>query len=84
MKKFFGIISTILFIVGLASYVSMYFGSYDSVILAGMIASVIGLILAFFADKGIYRRIGLFGNAIVLSISLILPFIVTTFFWNQP
>lgn len=84
MKNIFGIISTILFIVGLVCYVSMFFGSYDSVILAGIIASVIGFILAFFAKKDVFKQIGLFGNAIVLIISIILPFIVTTFFWNQP
>lgn len=83
MKKALGIISTILFIVGLVCYVAMFFGN-DSYLLGGVIASIMGFILALFAEKGAYKRIGLFGNAIIVIIAVIFPFIVTTFFWNRP
>lgn len=83
MKKVNGILSTILFFVGLACYIAMFFGN-DSFLLSGVIASVIGFILALFAENGAYKRIGLFGNAIIVIGAVIFPFIVTTFFWNEP
>ena len=83
MKKMVGIISTILFFIGLASYIAMLFGN-DNFLLGGVIVSAVGFILAFFAEKGVYKRIGLFGNAIILIVAVIFPFIVTTFFWNEP
>lgn len=83
MKKVSGIISAILFVVGLLCYVVMLFGN-DSFLLSGVIASAIGFILALFAEKGAYKGIGLIGNAIIVIVGVIFPFIVTTFFWNQP
>ncbi|MEH7356194.1 hypothetical protein V7150_22005 [Neobacillus drentensis] len=83
MKKVLGIISTILFFIGLASYIAMFFGN-DNFLLGGVIVSAIGLILAFFAGKGVYKRIGLIGNAIFIIVAFIFPLIVTTFFWNKP
>lgn len=83
MKKTSGIISTILFVVGLICYVVILFGN-DRFLIGGVIASAIGFVLALFAEKGAYKRIGLFGNAIILIVAVIFPFIVTTFFWNQP
>jgi hypothetical protein len=56
----------------------------DDFLLAGVILSAIGFILALFAEKGVYKKVGLIGNGIIIFIAVIIPFIVTTFFWNEP
>ncbi|MGX9134980.1 hypothetical protein ACWV26_11470 [Rummeliibacillus sp. JY-2-4R] len=83
MKSKIGLFSSILFIVGLASYIIALFGK-DSYLLVGVIATAIGFLLALFAEKGVYKRIGLIGNGVIVFIGVIFPFIVTTFFWNEP
>ncbi|WP_425445472.1 hypothetical protein [Virgibacillus ndiopensis] len=82
MKKMAGILSYILFLFGIASYIVIFLGN-DSFLLTGVIISAIGFILALYAEKP-FKKIGLFGNGLVLLIAFIIPFIVTTFFWNEP
>lgn len=83
MRKIVSILSTILFFTGLASYIAVLFGN-DNFLLGGVIVSIIGFILALFAEEGVYKKIGLIGNGIIIFIAVIIPFIVTTFFWNEP
>ncbi|MFC4025523.1 hypothetical protein ACFOUV_17215 [Oceanobacillus longus] len=83
MNSKIGVLSTVLFFVGLVSYIFVLFGN-DSFLIVGVIVSVIGFILALLAEKGMYKKIGLLGNGIILFITIVFPFIVTTFFWNQP
>lgn len=83
MKKILSIVSTVLFFIGLMSYILILFGN-DNFLLVGVIASTIGFILALFAEKGVYKKVGLIGNGIIIFIAVIIPFIVTTFFWNEP
>ncbi|WP_085994590.1 hypothetical protein [Oceanobacillus senegalensis] len=83
MKSKLGGFSTILFFVGLVSYIAVLFGN-DNFLLFGVILSAIGFVSALFAEKEVYKKIGLVGNGIILFISIVIPFIVTTFFWNKP
>lgn len=83
MKKLSGVISTILFFIGFVFYIAMFFGN-DNFLLSGVIVSAIGVIFSFFSDKGIYKRIGLFGNGMIIIAAVVFPFLVTTFFWNKP
>ncbi|TDL32086.1 hypothetical protein E2R51_12065 [Jeotgalibacillus sp. S-D1] len=68
---------------GLVSYIIVLFGN-DYLLLVGVILSALGFILALFAKKDMYRILGLIGNGILLFITIVIPFIVTTFFWNTP
>ncbi|KIL51513.1 hypothetical protein KP77_10250 [Jeotgalibacillus alimentarius] len=83
MKSKLGVFSTILFLIALVSYIAVLFGN-DSFLLVGVILSVLGFILGLFSEKGVYRKIGLIGNGIILFVTIVIPFIVTTFFWNRP
>jgi hypothetical protein len=83
MKSKLGIFSTLLFFIGLISYIAVLFGN-DSFLFIGVILSALGFVLALFAEKGMYKKVGLVGNGILLIISIVIPFIVTTFFWNTP
>jgi hypothetical protein len=83
MKSKLGIYSTLLFFIGLISYIAVLFGN-DSFLFIGVILSALGFVLALFAAKGMYKKVGLVGNGILLIISIVIPFIVTTFFWNTP
>ncbi|MEN1970052.1 hypothetical protein WMZ97_18510 [Lentibacillus sp. N15] len=83
MRSKLGGFSTILFFVGLVSYGVVLLVN-DSFLLGAVIVSAIGFILALFAEKGVYKKIGLFGNGIILVITIVIPFIVITFFWNEP
>jgi hypothetical protein len=83
MKSKLGIFSTLLFFIGLISYIAVLFGN-DSFLFIGVILSALGFVLALFAEKGMYKKVGLVGNGIIIIISIVIPFIVTTFFWNTP
>ena len=83
MKRTFSIISFILFLVALAAYTAVFLG-YDTFLLPGVIVSVVGIIVALFSEKGVYKRIGLIGNSLIVFSAVIIPMIVTTFFWNTP
>ncbi|MDX1771649.1 MAG: hypothetical protein R3328_08985 [Planococcaceae bacterium] len=83
MKSKLGVLSTILFLIGLVSYVVVLFGN-DSFLSVAVISSALGFILGLFAEKGMYKKIGLIGNGVILFTTIIIPFIVTTFFWNRP
>ncbi|UOR12812.1 hypothetical protein [Halobacillus amylolyticus] len=83
MKRIFSIFSSVLFFIGLAFYIAVLFG-YDTFLLGGVIVSVIGFILALFGEKDIYKKIGLIGNGLIIFVTVLIPFIVTTFFWNEP
>ncbi|MDX8361517.1 hypothetical protein [Cytobacillus sp. IB215316] len=84
MKKKLSVLSAILFIIGLITFVLMLIGIDDYLYNFGIFVSVIGLFLAMFAEKGLYRKIGLVGNGVIVLFIIIIPLIVTTFFWNTP
>ncbi|MBE4909870.1 hypothetical protein IMZ08_17685 [Bacillus luteolus] len=83
MKSKIGGVSTVLFFVGLLLYCLAFMGN-DRFLLGAVIVSAIGLILALIAGKSTYKIIGLFGNGIIIIITIVVPFLVTTFFWNHP
>ncbi|WP_230980710.1 hypothetical protein [Rossellomorea arthrocnemi] len=83
MKKYLTIGSFLFFLISLIIYILSFLG-YDTFLLPAVIISVIGFITALFGEKSIYRKIGLFGNGVILVVVLLIPFIVTTFFWNSP
>ncbi|GGB55707.1 hypothetical protein F3157_08325 [Virgibacillus dakarensis] len=83
MKKIVGTLSTVFFLFGLAAYILALLGN-DSFWFGGVVVSAIGFLLAFFAEKGVVRKTGLIGNGAIVFITIIIPFIVTTFFWNEP
>lgn len=83
MKSKIGEFSTVLFLLGLLLYCLAFIGN-DRFLLGAVIVSTIGFILALFAEKSTFKIIGLFGNGIIIIITIVVPFIVTTFLWNQP
>jgi uncharacterized protein YqgC (DUF456 family) len=83
LKKYLTIGSFLFFLISLIIYILSFLG-YDTFLLPAVIISVIGFITALFGEKSIYRKIGLFGNGVILVVVLLIPFIVTTFFWNSP
>lgn len=83
MKGKLSIFSSLLFFIGLISYIAVLFGN-DNFLFIGVVLSALGFILALFAEKGLYKKVGLFGNGIIIIIAIVIPFIVTTFFWNTP
>ncbi|MEI2664182.1 hypothetical protein [Rossellomorea sp. LJF3] len=83
MKKVFSLGSFIIFLVGLVFYFLALLGK-DTFLLPAVITAVIGFLAALFGEKTAYRKIGLFGNGLILVVGLLLPFVVTTFFWNKP
>ncbi|WP_406687741.1 hypothetical protein [Rossellomorea vietnamensis] len=83
MKKIFSVGSFIIFLIGLVFYFLTLLGN-DIFLFPAVIMAVIGFLAALFGEKTIYRKIGLFGNGLILVIGLLLPFVVTTFFWNKP
>ncbi|MYL18616.1 hypothetical protein GLW04_01870 [Halobacillus litoralis] len=83
MRRKLGIISTVLFLVSLAAYITTLSGN-DAFLFAGVVIAVLGLVFAMLSEKGTYRKIGFMGNGLILLVSIIIPFIVTTFFWNTP
>ncbi|MCA1060446.1 hypothetical protein LCL96_16025 [Rossellomorea aquimaris] len=83
MKKAFSIGSLIIFIIGLVFYFLTLSGK-DTFLLPAVITAVVGFLSGLFGEKTIPRKIGLFGNGLLLVVGLLLPFVVTTFFWNKP
>ncbi|MFG6147627.1 hypothetical protein [Halobacillus sp. B23F22_1] len=83
MRRNPGIISSVLFLISLVAYTSMLFGN-EIFLFTGVIVSIIGKVFALFSKKGIYRKIGLIGNGLIVLVLIIVPLIVTTFFWNTP
>jgi hypothetical protein len=83
MKKALGILSSILYGISLFSYV-LFLATGSNVLIIVVGASTGGFILALFSEKGVLKKIGLIGNGLILIISVIIPLIVTTFFWNSP
>ncbi|MGP4070330.1 hypothetical protein [Halobacillus sp. B29] len=83
MRRKLGIISTVLFLVSLVAYITMLSGN-DAFLFAGVFISLLGVVFAMFSNKGPYRNIGLIGNGLIILVVIIIPFIVTTFFWNTP
>ncbi|WP_051428408.1 hypothetical protein [Bacillus sp. J33] len=83
LKSKLGVLSAILFFIGLVSYIPVLFGN-DHFLLGGLIISVIGFLFALIAEKGAFKKAGLIGNCMIIFIAAIIPFIVTTFFWNEP
>ncbi|TRM10871.1 hypothetical protein FH966_03570 [Lentibacillus cibarius] len=84
MKSKLGGFSTILFLIGLVSYIVVFLGNDNFLLVGGVIISAIGFILALFAEQGVYKKIGLIGNGIIIFIAFVIPFIVTNFLWNRP
>jgi hypothetical protein len=88
MKKYLNIISVIIFGFDLMVYI-LFFNGIDLVpdeaVFPVMISgSVIGVVLSWFGNKGVSRNIGMFGNAFILVLTVIVPLIVRTFIWNTP
>jgi hypothetical protein len=83
LKKVFSIGSFTIFLIGLVFYFLTLLGN-DTFLLPAVIMAGIGFVAALFGEKTIYRKIGLFGNGLILVIGILLPFVVTTFFWNKP
>ncbi|MGG4169385.1 hypothetical protein ABEW00_18235 [Rossellomorea vietnamensis] len=83
MKKVFSMASFIIFLVGLVFYLLALLGK-DTFLLPAVITAVVGFLAGLFGEKTIQRKIGLIGNALILVVGLLLPFVVTTFFWNKP
>ena len=83
MRKALGILSTILFLAGILTYLLTLFG-YDQFLLIGVILAFAGFVLSLFASRSVYQKIGAFGNGVILFFAILLPFFVTTFLWNQP
>ncbi|PFA63354.1 hypothetical protein CN378_18600 [Bacillus sp. AFS015802] len=75
--------SFIFFLIGLGLYSFSLLGK-DTFLLPSVIIAAIGFVAALFGEKVIYRKLGLFGNGLILVVGLLIPFIVTTFFWNKP
>ncbi|MCC5800844.1 hypothetical protein H7H33_03385 [Rossellomorea vietnamensis] len=72
-----------LFLIGLVFYFLTLLGK-DTFLLPAVIIAVIGFVAGLFGEKTLQRKIGLFGNGLILVVGLLLPFVVTTFFWNKP
>ncbi|QTC41662.1 hypothetical protein I7V34_21935 [Bacillus sp. V3] len=83
MKKKLSFLSFVLFLIGALFYVMMLFGR-DEFLLAGVSCSAAGLIIALFSERGTFKKIAIAGNVVIVGVALIVPFIVTTFFWNTP
>ncbi|BCB03948.1 hypothetical protein [Bacillus sp. KH172YL63] len=83
IKKRLGLISCSLFALSAVAYVVMLTG-YDGLLFMGALLALAGLITALFSEKGLYKRIGLIGNGTLLVIVILVPTVVTTFFWNTP
>ncbi|TMU87269.1 hypothetical protein FGG79_03835 [Bacillus sp. BHET2] len=83
MRKKLSVISFLLFLIGAAAFIAMLLG-YDRFLFAGVIISVAGFVTALFSEKGLYKRVGLFGNGGIVFVAIIVPLVVTTFFWNTP
>lgn len=89
MKKYEGI-SFVLFIFLALVYLVSIYGGVDLfpgqiTIIILTVFPIIGLILAFSSKGGGFLKvISIIGNLAVLMIAVIVPVIVTTFFWNQP
>lgn len=85
MKKL-GIISIALFLISLLVFGVWFFdeqalnGTFAMIV--AIIFPIIGLFTAF-KSKGALKIIGVFGNAFVLTFSVVLP-ALSTLFWNQP
>ena len=88
MKKYLSIVSFILFFITLIGVITFNSdtGIYkrEFAILFIWILPSIGLVLAIVGKKGFIRVAGLVGNILILIFTAVIPFVVTTFFWNQP
>lgn len=83
MKITLGVLSTILFLAGILTYLLTLFG-YDNFLFMGVVLASVGFLLSLFASRSVYQKVGAFGNGIFLFLAVFLPFIAMTFLWNQP
>ena len=88
MKRNLGWISVIIFVAAFMLYVLTIFFNQElfpgTVTLSLLILlPIIGLITSVMAHKGTAKVIGLTGNAFVLLIAAVIPF-VASLFWNSP
>ncbi len=84
MRRKIGSFSSILFFIGLSSYLIALVFAIDIFMICWVIASGIGFILALFAEKGVSRKNGLIGNGVIIFITVVLPFLVRTLYWTGP
>ncbi|MEK4666542.1 hypothetical protein [Niallia sp. FSL R7-0271] len=88
MKKYLSIASFIIFFITLAGVITFYSDSgsvkRESAIFFIWILPTIGLILGIFGKKGFFKIGGLIGHILILTFTAVIPFVVTTFFWNTP
>ncbi|WP_168413099.1 hypothetical protein [Bacillus salacetis] len=66
-----------------ASYFAVLMG-HDRLLMPAVILSGIGLVAALFAGKGRFKQVSILGNALIIFISVVVPFVVTTFLWTTP
>ncbi|MDG5787048.1 hypothetical protein QA612_06050 [Evansella sp. AB-P1] len=83
MKSKLGLVSIILFFVGLIAFMIAYLLVISHLLIIGAIASGMGFVLALFAEKDRDKKRGLIGNGILL-IFAIFPFIVRILYWTGP
>lgn len=83
MKQKLARLSVLLFLLSSVAFIIMLFGN-DTFLFAGAVLALVGLVMAIISERGLFRNIGLIGNGSVVMVVYILPFIVTTFFWNSP
>jgi hypothetical protein len=83
MKKRLNYISFTLFLIAAISYFTVFIG-IDELLLIAAISSAFGFIIALFGDRGKVKKISIFGNAMIIFLSVIMPLVITTFFWNSP
>ncbi|OEH91109.1 hypothetical protein [Bacillus solimangrovi] len=85
MGKKLSVASVIIFLISVAIYAAVLFGYFKTLFVTALIIiPMIGLIIAIFSERGIYRKIGIIGNSLIVFVVLIMPIIVVTFFWNEP
>ncbi len=84
MKRKLGAFSTILFFIGLISYLISVIFANSIFFIFGVIVSGIGFITALFAEKGGLKKSGLVGNGVIIFITVIFPFLVRTLYWTGP
>ncbi|SFJ68521.1 hypothetical protein SAMN04487936_103324 [Halobacillus dabanensis] len=83
MRNMVGVLSTVLFLAGILTYLFTLFG-YEKLLRVGVVLAFVGFMLSLFASSSVYQKIGAFGNGMILFFAILLPFFVTTFLWNQP
>jgi len=88
LKKLFNVVSLLIFLESLGAlyyFLMIDIGmSAQTLHLTLRILPVLGLILGFFGNKGIFRNIVFTANLLFVTFIIFIPYIVRIYFWNQP